>query len=376
MGRISRRKFIESASMGVAGTLVGKKLNLFNIHSTRERLNLAEVRQVISDRLEALLDKGGPYGAYRKGLGQRTDLYSSCDVAITRTIWGENFFDTLSSGQRKEWVEYINSFANRRDGSYFDRLGHSKLHANGMVIGALGVLGGKQAHRVTLYNDFNTAEEVIPWLEDINWSRQWSASHNFWGGIHCYSMGKEVDQAWLDTVFQWMDNEIDKETGFWRQGTTYSDRHQALGGAVHIYPVYEHHQRTFLYPRQVIDSVLNMQLPNKRWLDRNRSDEKNYMGYLELDALYALKYMQSLAPDYRSGDIEKAVVEYGEKVIEYWHGMKDDILTRHPHSILAAVGTFGLLQQHLPDMFYDDVGWTDIFSDRRLYRTKQVEVLD
>jgi hypothetical protein len=100
------------------------------------------------------------------------------------------------------------------------------------------------------------------------------------------------------------------------------------------------------------------------------------MGYLELDALYALKFMQSLAPNYRSQDIEKAVFDYGEKVIEYWHGMKDDIVTRHPHSFLAAVGTFGLLQYHLPDMFYDEISWTDIFSDRRFYRTNLVEVLE
>jgi hypothetical protein len=46
------------------------------------------------------------------------------------------------------------------------------------------------------------------------------------------------------------------------------------------------------------------------------------------------------------------------------------------HVLLGAVGAFGLLQQLLPETFVDDAQWTDILSDPRLYRTRQVEVLD
>ncbi len=49
--------------------------------------------------------------------------------------------------------------------------------------------------------------------------------------------------------------------------------------------------------------------------------------------------------------------------------------TLHPHRILAAVGTFGLLQTLLHDRFTDQVAWTDIFSDIALYDTGSVEVL-
>ena len=52
------------------------------------------------------------------------------------------------------------------------------------------------------------------------------------------------------------------------------------------------------------------------------------------------------------------------------------ILALHPHYILAVAGIFGLLQRLLPDEFVDDVTWTDIFSDRRLYLTREVEVLE
>lgn len=342
------------------------------IRKPAKRLSLDYVRDVVRNHLEKIRDIEGPYGSYRMGIGQRSDLYSSCDVAQIRTIWGEDLQTDLSAKQRTEWIDHMNSFANKEDGSYFDRYNHSKFHANGMTIGALGPLGGKQAYHVTLYDEFNTTDKIIPWLENINWSRLWPDSHKFWGGIICYSMSKQCKDGWLEKVLDWLDQELNKNTGFWRKGVSYEDRHQALGGSVHIFPLYEHHHRPFQYPRQVIDSVLEMQLPNKRWLIRPGT---SYMHYMELDALYALKYMSSLDPEYRKKDIQRAVQEYGSQVIDYWHNEKEDILNRHPHRILSAIGTFGLLQQHLPDMFFDDTTWTDIFSDPRFTKTYAVEIL-
>jgi hypothetical protein len=43
------------------------------------------------------------------------------------------------------------------------------------------------------------------------------------------------------------------------------------------------------------------------------------------------------------------------------------------HPLLATVGELGLLQQLDPNRFPDTVKWTDIFSEVRLYNTKDVE---
>lgn len=371
----SRRHFIKKASTGVLASTLPYSAKEFWFTRSKSKINLKEVRDTVGTYLDKILDKEGPYGSYRKGIKQRPDLYSACDVAQIRTIWGEDLRQTLILEKRNEWVAHINSFADKSDGSYFDRYGHSRLHANGMTIGALGVLGGQQKYPVSLYHEFNSTRTVIPWLEHIDWSRQWSASHQLWGGIHCYSMSKKCDEPWLDMVFEWLDNNLDEKTGWWKKAVPHSDRHQPLGGSIHILPVYEHHGRKFPFPKKVIDSVIALQLPSKRWLDRGNNPGRDYMSYLELDALYALKYMHTLEPTYRKDDIQKAVREYGENVIEYWKKQLDEVLSMHPHKILSVVGTFGLLQYHLPEMFCDDVKWTDIFSDRRFYRTDLVEVL-
>jgi hypothetical protein len=284
---------------------------------------------------------------------------------------GEELKETVVEDQRSEWIEHINSFA-CPDGSYEDRFCHHALHANGMVVGALGPLGGRQPYAVQAYDEFDTPEKVTRWLEGIDWARQWSASHQFWGGFHCFSESARCTDEWRETVFAWLDTHADKETGWWKRGVEHADRHQALGGFVHIIPIYQHQKRSYPYAERVIDSVLAMQLPSGRWFEGSIS---NVMTYLELDALYALRVSSQWAPRHRADDVRQAVVRYADLVDESWPRLVEEVLAGHPHHMLAAVGTFGLLQQHLPDRYTDSVEWTDIFSDRRLYQTSEVETL-
>jgi hypothetical protein len=86
---------------------------------------------------------------------------------------------------------------------------------------------------------------------------------------------------------------------------------------------------------------------------------------------YGLAYMHSLAPQHRRADILEAARRHGRGPAAQWpafRAKKPDL-----HVLLGAVGAFGLLQQLLPETFVDDVRWTDIFSDPRLYQTLQVE---
>ncbi|NJN28763.1 MAG: hypothetical protein HC819_23665 [Cyclobacteriaceae bacterium] len=366
---ISRRKAIGLLTAGIMTPAVTRSLNL---HQTSKPLKLHTVRAEIQRHFDTLQIPNREYGAYFTGPDRQTDLYASCDIAIARHIMGENLKKSLSKAQRQQWSGYINSFQSPEDGSYSERYHHTQLHANGMTIGALSVLGERQKYQVKLYDAFDTPDKVVPWLEQINWAKQWGASHLFWGGVHCYSLSSGCTQNWLNTVFDWLNKNLDKDTGWWRAGTVYADRHQPLGGSVHILPIYQHHHRQFPYPEKVIDSVLALQLPNGRWLNREK-DRTQVMHYLELDALYAFKYMMELAPGYRTGDIYDALHRYARLVLQYWNDPDHAWKNLHPHRILSIVGTFGLLQNLLPKQFVDDRTWTDIFSDIRLYHAKAVE---
>lgn len=334
-------------------------------------LDLGQIRRHMDAYAQAHLDRDGQYGSYRKLPHERCDLYASTDMAIARTIMGEDL-RALPQQQRAEWIAHINSFADeyRKDGSYSDTFGHSPLHANGMVISALGALGGRQKYPCRLYDDFRKPEQITAWLERIDWVRQWSASHWFWGGMLCYSFSKSCTQEWKDAVRQWLLNNSDETTGFWRKGVAPADRHQALGGFVHIVPIFEHQGWAFPNLERAVDSVLALQLPDGPWFSGKSAF---CMTYLDLDALYVLAYAQRAVPGYRDPDIRLACQRYLATIMRDYASHSDKLYGQHPHHILAAAGVFGLLQQLLPDMAHDDRAWTDIFSDRRFYQTAAVE---
>lgn len=332
-------------------------------------VDLKAIRFEILDYCEAIRDKEGPYGCYRRGVGQRPGLYASCDVALIRTVMGEDLQKTLTDRQRREWINHINSYQLRSTGEYCDTLGHSTLHANGMVIGALGVLGGKMKYPIKLFEAFDEPAEIEAWLDTkVDWRNQHGGSHAFWGGMHCFSMSKQCTDEWRDRVFDWLDANLDENTGWWRKGVEPSNRYQQVGGSVHIIPMYEHHGRHFPYPERVIDSVLKLQS------DKGYFHEYT-ISYLDLDALYCLRLMGDYAPQYRKADIDRAVREYAACLMPTYEAAKAKIFKGHPHRILAVAGIFGLLQQLAPETFQDDVQWTGIFTDRDFYQTDKVEVL-
>ncbi len=329
-------------------------------------MDLSVVRQQVLDYCGSLQLEGQPYGVVRnRDLSEApATLYASCDVAWIRACMGEELTKTLEPSQRRQWIDHINSYA-RDDGTYVGGR-HSLQHANGMVIGALAALGGRQKRPVTLYEEFDDVDEIKPWLEKIHWERLWGASHLFWGGRHCYSLSSHCSDAWREQVFHWLDDNLDRTTGWWRHGVPQAGRHiEVLGGAAHIWPIYQHHQRRFPYPQQVIDSVLAMQQPDGSWL--------GFGNYMELDALYGLAYMHSLAPDHRPGDIAAAARRHGRLMQQHYAGYL--AAAPNAHSLLAVVSTLALLQKLDPNHFRDDVHWCDIFSDRLFYRTDRVECI-
>jgi hypothetical protein len=346
--------------------LAGLLLGLLARLDAAETVSLAEIRRQVLAYVETAQVPGKPFGFYRDrpGATNAPSLYAACDVAHIRTVMGEDLLKTLTAAQRQAWIDHINSFA-RADGTYGPaRQNHSPQHANGMVVGALGVLGGKQKYPVRLYDEFDSVDKVSPWIEQVDWRKQWSGSHLFWGGMHCFSLSRRCTDAWRKAVFDWLDANLDPQTGWWRKGVPPAGPLEPLGGGAHIWPIYQHHHRRFLYAERVIGSILALQKPDGSWL--------GYGNYMELDALYGLAYMRSLAPQHRRADILEAARRHGRGLVAQWPAF----LARKPdlHGMLATVGAFGLLQQLLPETFVGNARWTDIFSDARLYRTDQVEV--
>lgn len=269
-------------------------------------VDLAAIRADTAERYASVQDPGGPFGSLRVA----HPFYASTDWAIARCIHGEHAAD-LGEPRRGEWAAYLAGCQQAGDGSFPLFRDHSPLHANGMAVGALGWLGGRNRHPVRLYEPFATPERIAPWLDTaIDWSRQWSASHLFWGGMHCFALSQRATPAWREAAFTWLDAELDPATGWWRRGVAHADRHEPLGGSVHILPIYQHLGRPFPYPERLIDSVLALQLPDGHF----HAHAPHGLTYLDLDALYALDYARSLAPKHRPDAIAACARRLGDLV--------------------------------------------------------------
>ena len=333
----------------------------------RKMIDLAAMGREILDRMEARRVPGVGSGAYAAAPGgQRVDLYACVDVLHMLVVMGRDPSVALNPEEKVEWGGHIRSFQ-RPDGG-FDGVftTHSQYHALGMVIGALGPLGQPLEYRHGLFDELREVENVSAWLERIDWARQWQASHLFWGGMHCFSTSGQCSPEWKEAVVAWLDRELDPETGWWRRGVPHADRHQAPGGSAHIVPIYQHAGRRFPCPEALLDSVLALQLPQGNWL----AQEGAYpVSYLDLDALYLLRFAAEQRPEHRPAEVRAAAERFGKYVIDLWQGDRERLFSEHPHHVLGLVGSLGLLQQHLPDSFADERSWSDIFSDRRLYQT-------
>ena len=331
-------------------------------------VDLAAVRDKFENRFTLHQVAAASFGQFKmRAADAGPSYYASIDVALSQTIMGVDLTSAYSDQQRAEWISHLHTYA-RPDGTYSDTFGHSQLHANGQTIGALGVLGGKQLFPATpLYAPFNEPAEAQTYLANsINWTSQWGESHKFWGGLDMYSHSSVATPEWKSAVFDWLDANIDPTTGWWRLGQQPSSNLQGLGGGAHIWPIYEQSGREFPEPERVIDRILSMQVASGRFGGNNS-------GYMDLDALYGLRYMRSISPDYRTAEIDQAVKKFGQWIA----GDVDAFLAGNPtmHETLSKVGAFGLLNQLAPTLFPDSTGaaWSDIFTDQRFYQTAAVE---
>lgn len=165
-------------------------------------------------------------------------------------------------------------------------------------------------------------------------------------------------------MLAWLDREADPATGWWRRGVTHADRHQPLGGAVHILPIYQHLGRRYPFITQAIDSTIDLQLAGGHWL----SGATHGATYLDLDALYVFALGRSWAPGHRGAEITAAVARHADLLISQLERLLAERSAGHAHHVLSLVGILGLHRQLDPERFRDSRDWSDIFSDPALYR--------
>lgn len=212
--------------------------------------------------------------AFSSAPGGPETLYASCFAAMILHYLGH--LQDLERAEPTEWAEYINAYQDEKTGLFvgpeivqgelnsrkYD-LENVTMHLTAHVLPALHLLGGRPACPLSFAHRFVDLSYLQSWLEARNWKEAWWEGNNllFIGQFLIYLRdfeGITKAQDAINFYFDWLDQQVDPQTGLW--GTNgYCSNFKAMCGGYHQLLVYYYENHPVHYREQLIDTVLALQ---------------------------------------------------------------------------------------------------------------------
>ncbi len=255
------------------------------------------------------------YGFKSKPQGE-INLYSSCfAVMINHYI---DSLKTFNIKQKKDWANYINQFQDENSGYFIGpeivdeeltSQKHSKehilMHLVAHVLPALILLKSKPKYPLKFAHKFMDIEYLKQWLSERDWTDAWLEGNNlifiiqFLIFLRDFEKLNQADKA-LSFLFKWLDDTIDPNTGLWGSNG-YCTNFVAMCGGYHQLIGYIYEKREILYPKQLINTILELQHK-----DGGFSPNGGGGACEDIDAVYLLVNLVNIT-NYRKKDIIKAL---------------------------------------------------------------------
>lgn len=225
-----------------------------------------------------------------------------------------------------EWASFLKAGQNETTGLYNEPLNNNNFHENEIhsiqdiywhgatfINGALHVLGHKPAHPFKCLEKYRSPGEMTRWIESLPWENPWKT------GNRTYDMGclmgtdKEItgnidNLITMDEFFDWMDNNTDRETGWWNPVGTAPLFSQQFGG-YHTLMVYWMFNREVPDPEKMIASTLRLQ-----------TDDGSYSGFGCCGDMDAVDTLVSLSRQYDicGGEVKKSIERFLPYLLNTW----------------------------------------------------------
>lgn len=248
--------------------------------------------------------------------GGEATLYSSCFAVMILQYIGQ--LENLSPIEKRDWAAQINSWQDPESGLYLgpeivkDKLTspkhdyeHVTMHLAAHVLPTLALLGVQPKYPLTFSHTFLDTVYLLDWLNKRDWKDAWLEGNNllFIGQFLVFLRDVEAKsgaQKSLDIYFDWLDSQLDPNTGLW--GTnSYCSSFVAMCGGYHQLLVYYHERRPVLFKEELIDTVLDLQHE-----DGGFAPEGGGGACEDVDAVDILVNMYKQI-DYRRADIRAAL---------------------------------------------------------------------
>lgn len=213
--------------------------------------------------------------------------------------------------RREQWQQYLLSCQDPHSGIFRDpnlQPGDltSAFHNWDYVVwqmtffttSALDALDAFPAYPLRFLEPYRSRTAITAWLEQLDWSNPWLESNRVMFLSSFLIQAGETSLA--NTIFDWLDNAQDQESGYWgmKQGAS---RFDAMAGAFHFYFLYFYLGRPVRYADQIIDNTLLLQQPDGLYHPAGGGGACH-----DLDAIDILVKF-SMLTDYRAQDIKASL---------------------------------------------------------------------
>lgn len=296
-------------------------------------------------------EKTGDYGYEIDG---PTSLYGTTDMLISKYDINQLH---LTEDEKDEWAAIINQFQNPKTGWFEKKYTmHYKEHTTAYAVAALTLIDRKPLYPLKWKEDILKSKKAMKkWINHINWSLIWPGSHVISGVPAALAMTGEGTDEFFDWYFNWLDRNADPKTGYYMRGLIHRFRKnptkQELGGAFHMYYVYEYFNRSWPYAEKIVDWTLRLQHDNGLW-------DADVTYCIDLDGIYSLTRSCRNADHYREDDVKNAIIRYLETTEKIFNDKSFFFNAyKNSHRLTGALNAIAECQKFYPELVKTKNDW-------------------
>lgn len=236
------------------------------------------------------------------------------------------------------------------DTGLFTEATHHFIHTTAHCTAALELFDAKPKYPLNDLMQYATNDGLVDLLENLDWKgNPWDMSHRGAGIYAAMVLSDSVDSKWQDTYFNWLWENADEKTGFWRKDAVLSGEKFVfahLAGTFHYLFNHEYAKKPLRYPDKVIDTCLALYEKNETVPNFGQN-----IGFAEIDWVYCLN-RASRQTSYRFEECKNALQKFAKGFVEYLDGIDENTHDgfNDLHMLFGTVCCLAELQQALPGM--------------------------
>ena len=260
---------------------------------------------------------------------------------------------------RSARITALQSLQNEETG-LFTEATHHTIHTTAHCTAALELMDARPLYPIKALYPHMERKALFRFLDSLDWNNPWPQSHQGAGIYAALVNSGEVTEQFQKDYFDWMWENADPDTGFWKKG--YAERAPLkdishpdgndlpdsifayMAGGFHYLFNHEYARMPLRYPEKVIDTCIKMY--------KEVGVRKGFgcgVGFIEVDWIYCMN-RASRQTSHRYEEVKELLYEFAIKHVEYLNSLnyKADDGFNDLHMLFGCACGLAELQEALP----------------------------